>query len=226
MAARRVPLNLPIIMRVKPRDLPVLIAPPLVTGLARSARQGLRAAIARQRIGSRSRLHLACGTNVMPGWANVDLEGPRAVIKLDLTAPLPVPDDTLEAVYSEHFIEHIERAQAQRLLAECHRVLKPGGVLRISTPDLRTIVDHYVAGRVDFWHDMHWRPETPARMLNESMREWGHRFLYDADELLAALRAAGFQRVERQAWRASAHPDLAGLECRPDHGELIYECTK
>ena len=226
MAARRVPLTLITIMRVKPRDLPVLIAPPLLTGLARTARQGLRAAIARRRIARQRRLHLACGSNVLPGWANVDLAGPAAVIKLDLTAPLPVASDTLEAVYSEHFIEHIDRAQAQRLLAECHRVLEPGGVLRISTPDLRTIIDHYVAGRIDAWHDMQWRPETPARMLNESMREWGHQFLYDADELLAAFRAAGFRQIARKAWRASAHSGLAGLECRPDHGELIYECTK
>lgn len=213
-------------MRVKPRDLPVLVSPPMITGLARVARQGVRAGIARWRIGGHSRLHLACGTNVMPGWANVDLEGPASVIKLDLTAPLPVPSGALDAVYSEHFIEHIDRPQAQRLLAECHRVLKPGGVLRVSTPDLRTIVQHYLAGRIDAWHDMHWRPETPARMLNESMREWGHRFLYDAEELEAALRAAGFRQVERKAWRASARPELANLECRPDHGELIYEGTK
>jgi len=213
-------------MRVKSRDLPVLVSPPVLTGLARLARQGLRAGIARWRIAGHARLHLACGTHVMPGWANVDLEGPASVIKLDLTAPLPVPSDTLEAVYSEHFIEHIERPQAQRLLAECHRVLKPGGVLRVSTPDLRTIVQHYLAGRIDAWHDMHWRPETPARMLNESMREWGHRFLYDAEELEAALRAAGFRQIERKTWRASARPELADLECRPDHGELIYEGTK
>jgi len=37
---------------------------------------------------------------------------------------------------AEHFIEHISFADAVKFLAEVRRLLKPGGTLRLSTPDL------------------------------------------------------------------------------------------
>lgn len=202
------------------------LSPPLLTRLLGGTRQQLRAQVARARIGGTRRLHLACGGNLMDGWANIDLEGPARVIKLDLTAPLPVGSDTMDRIYSEHFIEHIERSAAERLLAECHRALRPGGVLRISTPDLRFITEQYRSGRLDEWHDVNWHPDSPCRLLNDSMRLWGHHFLYDEAELRAVFARAGFSEVATRGWRQSPHADLAGLECRPWHHELIVEAVK
>ena len=73
---------------------------------------------------------------------------------------------------------------------------------------------------------MNWQPGSPARLLNEGLRLWGHQFVFDANELESTLRAAGFRQVESRGWRQSPHDALAGLECRPFKDELIYECTK
>lgn len=201
-------------MRDRFRTLPRRLLSPFAAGKAR------------ERLGRESKLHLGCGDNILEGWANIDLSGPSEVIAHDLTAALPVADGTIGFIYSEHFIEHIPLVDAERLLAECHRILRPGGVLRLSTPDLAKLVSEYTQQRTSEWGDVDWNPATPCRMLNEGMRLWGHAFVYDWPELEALLKRAGFDKIARVRWRESTYPDLTGLECRSFHDELIVEATR
>ena len=73
---------------------------------------------------------------------------------------------------------------------------------------------------------MEWSPETPCDLLNEGMRLWGHRYIWDEDRLRGALQHAGLHGVERVGWRQSENEPLRGLESRPFHGDLIVEATK
>lgn len=198
------------------------------TSLKRLCRQSLRSLRLWQKRWhpAAERLHLGCGGNLLPGWANVDLETAAGVIQHDLTEPFPLPTGTVQFIYSEHFIEHITRAQALALLRECQRVLAPGGVIRLSTPNLRKLLDEYSARRTAEWSDVDWHPSTPCQMVNEGMRLWGHQFVYDPDELTLLLHEAGFEQITQVPWRESLHPELKGLECRPFHGEIIVEAMK
>ncbi|WP_169744257.1 class I SAM-dependent methyltransferase [Knoellia aerolata] len=173
-----------------------------------------------------SKIHLGCGSNLLDGWANIDIAGPPGVVKFDLLQPLPYPSGAADLVFSEHFIEHVRKDQAARLLAECARFLRPGGVFRVSTPDLSVLVEEYRSGRVSEWADMGWLPESPCDLINEGMRLWGHLYVWDESELTAALVRSGFTSISRVARHESAIPDLRGLECRPFHGDLILEATK
>lgn len=168
-------------------------------------------------------LHFGCGTNYINGWVNVDLDAPLADIHHDLTCPLPYDDASVNFIFSEHFLEHITREEGLALLRECRRVLKPGGVFRVSTPDLRWLVAQYVSGKLDEWDDVGWVPRGSCQLLNEGMRSWGHQFVYDSSELLLILQEAGFTGIAVKPYRESAHAELAGLECRPWHQELIME---
>ncbi len=145
---------------------------------------------------------------------------------MDLRRPLPVATSHIELIFSEHFLEHISRDEGRRLLSECYRVLKPGGVIRISTPNLEKLVDQYSRRRITEWHDMNWTPETPCCLLNEGLRLWGHQFVYDTAELTQALRDAGFHEIEPRLYRSSAVAGLNELETRPFHDEIIVEATK
>jgi predicted SAM-dependent methyltransferase len=60
-------------------------------------------------------------------------------------------------------------------------------------------------------------------MVNEGMRLWGHVFLYDEPELFSLLRECGFSDIRRVKWGESDHPELRGLESRPDFADLIVE---
>lgn len=169
------------------------------------------------------RLHLGCGSNIIPGWINIDLEAGDGIMQHDLTKPLPFASGTVQYVYSEHSIEHVSYGEAASLLREIRRVLMPGGVLRISTPDLVFLIHQYLTNNMKEWADVSWLPRTPCQMVNEGMRSWGHQFLYDERELALQLSGAGFQTVRKMAYRESAIPALANLECRPFHRELIFE---
>jgi len=202
------------------------LTPPIVLTVLRKLKLGLQVFLAWGKMARYSKLHLACGNNIIDGWANIDISNDAKVIILDLTMPLPASSETITFIYCEHFIEHISFNQAKRLISECYRVLKPGGVLRVSTPSLRKLIDEYLAGRLSEWYDVGFCPSTPCHMMNEGMRSWGHEFLYDAGELTQIFIDTGFSMVTSVAWRESNYEELKGLECRPFHGELILEGVK
>jgi len=92
-------------------------------------------------------LNLACGVYYFddPKWVNIDWEANSSkVLQKNLFAPLEFDDCTFDFIYTSHFIEHITLDTAKRLLRECHRLLKPNGVLRIVTPDFEKICDEYL----------------------------------------------------------------------------------
>lgn len=175
-----------------------------------------------------AKLHFGCGDNYLPGWVNVDIDRfARPDIVHDLTLGLPAPRGSVAFVYSEHVLEHLALADAARLLSDCRTALAGGGVIRVAMPDLRAVVDAYLGD----WRTQPWLEggdfpaiDTAAHMLNVSVRDWGHLYLYDADELRLRLEQAGFDDIEARRWQESPHEDLRGLETRPD-SRLIMEAV-
>jgi predicted SAM-dependent methyltransferase len=115
------------------------------------------------------------------------------------------------------------------MFKEFYRVLKPGGILRIATPDLDYMVEKYTSAS---WKDQDWIEtynyqwiQTRAEMLNVCFREWGHQYLYDAEELERRLREVGFGKILRQEWNVSMCAELANRETRKD-SKLIIEAVK
>jgi hypothetical protein len=111
-----------------------------------------RAAKAYFRSHEQARLNIGAGPDFrLEGWLNTDRNPhhSRGVAYLDATRPFPFKDSTFDYVTSEHLIEHLTYDEGLGMLRECFRVLKPGGRLRIATPDLRVFVDLFVADKSD-----------------------------------------------------------------------------
>lgn len=175
------------------------------------------------------KVNLGCGPHAIEGWQNFDMETHPGVIARDLRKGFQnlFVNDSVDFIFSEHFIEHLDYFEGLYLLKECFRVLKPGGVLRISTPDLMTLVNDYKSVRLDRFFGT-WEPATKCRMVNEGMRLWGHQFLYDEEEMIISLRCSGFQRndIYSVLWRKSDYGSLRDLEVRPHRCDLIMEAVK
>jgi SAM-dependent methyltransferase len=183
------------------------------------------------------RLRLGSGRHLDDGWLSADLVPLSLdVIYLDATKPLPLPDDSFHFILCEHMIEHVSVGHAQRLLAECRRVLRPGGVLRLATPDLDRLLQMMAAPPSDeatqaYVVDMNSVPDVPAAergnpvyALNRVMHDWGHRFLYNEATLTNLLHDAGFTKVVRCEPSASAHPELVGMDRHHEEvGERMNE---
>ncbi len=148
------------------------------------------------------------------------------MIYWNLLFPLPVKDDSIDFIFCEHFIEHVDRAQAKAFMSNCYRALKTGGVLRISTPSLRKIVADYTRRETPACEDSDLAAVTPCQVLNKYLHWWGHEFIYDEEEMGLLFSEAGFRENKKVPWRKSDHAELAGLEFRPDNADNIFEGTK
>src|SRR5918992_2339635 len=96
-------------------------------------------------------LNLGCGRTPLPGWTNVDLAGRNdAALALDVRRPLPFASGSVDAVFTEHLLEHLSYDDATFLLSECARVLGPGGVIRVVVPDFGRYARAYATGDGDF----------------------------------------------------------------------------
>jgi predicted SAM-dependent methyltransferase len=169
---------------------------------------------------ARPRLHIGCGDNHLRGWLNTELTPRGDEIYLDATRPFPFANDTFALIYSEHMIEHIPYRDAVAMAGECFRVLRPGGTIRLVTPDmafLRGLLDdrpHPLRSAYFEFYKRHNRmtePFTATHLVNHFVRAWGHQFIYDAETLLNLLRGAGFVDVTRADLNASSVPELQGL---------------
>ena len=107
-------------------------------------------------------------------------------------------------IYSSHTLEHLTRQDGRKLLAQCHRVLCKGGIIRLVVPDLRAIVDEYIEGRyradefVEKLGVVH-RPRAGLKGHLSSLMQFPlHRCMYDRPCLSAVLRETRFEASERQ----------------------------
>lgn len=174
-------------------------------------------------------LQIGTGPNPLPGWLNTTLTPFQpGTIFLDASRPFPIPDASFALVFGEHVIEHLEFHEAALMLDECFRVLRPGGRLRLATPDLAQIIALYTHPEAApqnayiRWIMDTFRPQigeyNPAHAINQSFHGWRHKFIYDAPTLLQALENAGFSGIQRLEPGESGDERLRGIE---QHGDLV-----
>ena len=91
------------------------------------------------------RLNVGCGAHYHKDWCNIDLVAlGKEVISHDIRQGLPFADNSFDAVYHSHVLEHLNPEQGEKLIRECGRVLAPGGILRVVVPDLERITRLYL----------------------------------------------------------------------------------
>jgi predicted SAM-dependent methyltransferase/glycosyltransferase involved in cell wall biosynthesis len=172
-------------------------------------------------------LNIGCGRKHLNGFVNMDIVRPYDK-KLDARAGLPYPDQSVKGVYSEHFFEHLTQAEGLRFMRECRRVLKSGGRVRVAMPDLDEIVQRYQTedwrGEGDMFKlGFDWVVNR-CEMMNIAMREWGHKHVYNEEELIRIARCAGLEPVARYRNGESDTPQFVGRETR-NSSKLIMEFT-
>jgi MoaA/NifB/PqqE/SkfB family radical SAM enzyme/predicted SAM-dependent methyltransferase len=175
----------------------------------------------------RPRLHIGCGNKHLDGWINIDMQPyPEVDVVADVTQGLRFRN--AEAVYAEHFIEHLKIDQALQFLEESHRVLGEGGVLRLSTPNLDWVwATHYgLEGEDDLRFNM-------AVHLNRAFHGWEHQFLWNQPTMEKVLTACGFTDIRWESYGQSERKFLRNLERHETYSDapglhhiLVVEATR
>lgn len=180
------------------------------------------------------KINFGAGDFKLDGWINVDLDPDhRPTVIADLSQALPFKDGCADYIHSEDFIDQLELDLAYRFFRECHRLLKPNGVMRVLTPDLFRFAKLYVDGDrelASLWEKYVRLPlqvDTLGEIFNLGMHLGGHTFLYDHETLAKVLGECGF-RAERVDYRQSRESALRGLDLRsPDTAVSMYfDCYK
>lgn len=179
-------------------------------------------------------LHLGCGPKYLPGFINVDGNlFRRHDLWLDLRNGLPFATDSVSSIYSSHVFEHFYPDELERLIAACHRVLRPGGGMRIVVPDMAAAVRAYLDGDERFFSDFP-RPHASigGKLSNLLFCEGGHRQGLDFSYFNELLRGAGFAEVSCAETGASrVYSDgvfarISAEEVGVTQLSLIVECWK
>ena len=183
---------------------------------------------------SPTKINLGSGHWKPEGWIHVDIDfESRPDVLADLSAGLPFRDACADFMHTEDFIDQLDLASAHQFLRECHRILKPGGVIRVLTPDVERLCRMYLdepdALKI-LWRDHVGVPlhlGTAAEILNTGMRFAGHSFLYDAETFSQMASDCGFD-ARRVSFQQSEFEALRGLDLRGPESALsmYFDCYK
>ncbi len=143
-------------------------------------------------------LELAPGGRKMKGWTTVGL-AEASDIRMDLSNPLPLPDNSVTQIYSAHFLEHLHYPDLVNLLCECCRVLQPGGFFKVAVPNARIYIEAYLnPATFDAEYYCRYKPgfqyNSRIDYVNYTAYMGGHhRYMFDEENLPIILTNAGLK---------------------------------
>lgn len=158
------------------------------------------------------KIQFGCGSNLLPGWLNFDVDA-------DLRKPLKFQDDSAAFVFLEHVIEHVTPQQAWNFFEECHRILCPGGVLRVAFPDIVRIASHMTLDYAAAVKKGGFGDGSEQDAIKAVIFAHGHQSVWTEDSMMTVLDTIGFHSLP---WPVgvSNHPELRGVE---QHGKVVGE---
>lgn len=180
------------------------------------------------------KINLGSGHWKLDGWVNVDIDlESQPDVGANLAGGLPFANGVARLMHTEDFIDQLELDNAAEFLKECHRILAPGGVLRVLTPDMRKLADMYLNDPERLkamWNEFVAVPlsiDTAGEIFNMGMRFAGHTFLYDEESFKALASSCGFE-ARTVTYQQSEMEELRGLDLRsPDDAlSLYFDCYR
>jgi predicted SAM-dependent methyltransferase len=175
------------------------------------------------------RLNWGCGSWTPEGWINSDIkDDPGVDLPCNILEGLPLETDSIDYAVSIHALPEMTYPNLVPVLQELRRVLKPGGVLRLSLPDIDRGIAAYQRGDLSYFLV----PDEDARSIGAKfitqMLWYGYsKLLFTHDFIEEMLMKAGFSRVDRCAFKQTKTPwpEILDLDNRESES-LFVEAVK
>lgn len=124
------------------------------------------------------KLNLGCWSKRLYGFVNIDIDPEFGEVVADARA-LPYEDNSVDEIYAGHLYEHF--ALDEPVMAEWHRVLKPGGTITITVPDIEKGLAEYRKGAIT----LDWFNQVVFGAQNRD--EQNHHQVFTEDILLTQM---------------------------------------
>lgn len=162
------------------------------------------------------KLNLGCWHRYIPGFIHVDLCDMPHIDHISNIDNLPfISDESVDLIYVSHAFEYFDLHHASKVLSEWRRVLKKGGVLRMSVPDFDQLLKIYEESNDinkilgPLYGRMEIKTEEGSALLF-------HKTVYNFESLSSLLSSNGFINVKRYRWQETIHKDY------DDHSQAYY----
>ena len=157
---------------------------------------------------NKKNIHLGCGTINHPDFINVDLRWYKHIhYHKDISDLKVFKENFADLIYVCHCLEHISHTKINDTLKEWFRVLKPGGILRISVPDFDKILFIYQNTSNNLDAILH--PLLGAQNFKYNF----HYSAFNKKNLSQYLLKAGFRKVKEWKYGTKSYtsfPDWSG----------------
>ena len=178
------------------------------------------------------------GTRKRLPWINMDLD-PDAkphirdvldkeenYVEHDMTIfPWPFEDNYFNGVLASHILEHFDCHMDVKILNECKRILKPGGIIRISIPAAEMFRRKIIVGDDDWGGQEAEAKEKGKSFLEFAMFFCEHVQILSYDSIWCFLKMTNFKNIREARYRDSAIQQLTEMENRPWYS-IFAEGTK
>jgi len=208
----------------------------------RFTRLGQRMLFRRVRDLKIDKVHVGCGNTLLQGWLNITFEpreeygrikekGEAFWLNYNLLKPWPFADESIQFIAGSHMIEHLDLNGGILFFKEAYRVMKKGGVIRMSCPDLEIYASNYIKNNNEFFRNSFVREActfknavTPGEIFISKAYDSGgaHKWFYDFDSLKHVLELAGFSQVQRKERLKGSIPDIDQVEASAREIESLY----
>lgn len=199
--------------------------------------------VARVSKASISRLHVGCGLTVLDGWCNIlyepgqeygvlkQLKEKTFYLNYNLLKPWPFAEGSIQHIAGAHFIEHLDLNDCLKFLHQAYQVLKSGGSIRLSCPDLEIYARNYLNNNAFFFANEEIKKactfqnaRTPSQIFIAKAYDSGgaHKWFHDFSSLKDALERTGFTDVRKLTRLTGRTPDLDKLELPQRESESLY----
>jgi len=146
----------------------------------------------------------------------------------DATKGIPLPDNSVEVLYTSHMVEHLDRDEIRTFLKEAIRVLIPLGIIRIVVPDLEIFARQYIAdGDADiFMRKTHLGRQKPKTFRDKVqyvlVGDRHHQWMFDGRSMILLLSSMGFKNPQVLPPGSTTIPNPGELDLCERKEDSVY----
>lgn len=167
------------------------------------------------------KLHLGCWHRYIPGFIHIDLCDMEHIdYQTNIDDLSMFEDSSVSLIYASHCLQYFTYNDAIKVLKEWNRVLKKGGILRISVPDLQKLIQVYSKTNdiKTIFGPLYGHMQIKISSKESSLTDkfLYHKAIYDLQSITTLLKKLNFKNIDCYDWRETIHKDY------DDHSQAYF----